>query len=111
MINKKLIFQYFIYLPVMLRKLIILLVGILCLYSSKLYASHAAGMDIKYEYLGPSGSNYQYRITVYFYRPCDNLATHIAAPGSLPIRYRCGGGGTVKRRHHGGSGIRLCCNR
>ena len=77
----------------MLRQLIILLFGILCLCSSRLYASHAAGMDIKYEYIGPSGSDYEYRITIYFYRPCDPNSS--SAPVSLPVYYRCGVGGVI----------------
>ena len=50
------------------------------------YATHAAGMDISFECIARNSTSDFYKITVSFYRDCNNTA----APGSLDIEYSCG---------------------
>ena len=50
------------------------------------YASHAAGMDISFECVARNSTSDFYKITVSFYRDCNNTA----APGSLDLEYSCG---------------------
>ena len=54
------------------------------------YATHAAGMDISFECVARNSTSDFYKITVSFYRDCNNSA----APGSLDIEYTssCGSG-------------------
>ena len=49
------------------------------------YATHAAGMDISFECIARNSTSDFYKITVSFYRDCNNTA----APGSLDIEYSC----------------------
>ena len=49
------------------------------------YATHAAGMDISFECISRNSTSDFYKITVSFYRDCNNTA----APGSLDIEYSC----------------------
>jgi len=58
--------------------------------NSNLYASHAAGMDISFECISRNSTSDFYKITVSFYRDCNNTA----APGFLPLEYSssCGSG-------------------
>ena len=53
-------------------------------------ASHAAGMDISFECVARNSTSDFYKITVSFYRDCNNTA----APGSLDMNYSssCGSG-------------------
>ena len=50
------------------------------------YATHAAGMDISFECVARNSTSDFYKITVSFYRDCNNSA----APGSLDLEYSCG---------------------
>ena len=58
--------------------------------SSNIFASHAAGMDISYECISQNTTFDIYRITIKFYRDCNNSA----APGSIDLDYSssCGSG-------------------
>jgi len=51
-----------------------------------IHASHAAGMDISFECVARNTTSDFYKITVSFYRDCNNTA----APGSLDMNYSCG---------------------
>ena len=54
------------------------------------YATHAAGMDISFECIARNSTSDFYKITVSFYRDCNNTP----APGSLDIDFTssCGSG-------------------
>jgi len=55
-----------------------------------LFATHAAGMDISFECIARNSTSDFYKITVSFYRDCNNTA----APGSMDIDFTssCGSG-------------------
>lgn len=66
----------------------LILLGLLLLqsaFSNKLYATHAAGSDIKYRCLG----GLQYEIEVTFYRDCGG----VAEPSSITVNCRSNSGG------------------
>ena len=48
-----------------------------------IHATHAAGMDISFECVARNSTSDFYKITVSFYRDCNNSP----APGSLDVEY------------------------
>ena len=62
-----------------MRNLILIL--LLIISSVKLYATHAAGMDISYECISQGSNSDTYKITLKFYRDCDG----IGAPGNTEL--------------------------
>ncbi len=71
---------------------LLVIIGAFCLSSSNLFASHAAGGEIAYEYLGQDGQGkYRYWVSCKFYRFCggaaapDTLRTVRITNGSINI--------------------------
>ena len=67
-----------------------LLIPLLLISSIKLYATHAAGMDIAYECINSGSSSDTYKITLKFYRDCEGISNW----GTLYLDYTssCGSG-------------------
>ena len=72
----------------------ILLILAILLSSVKIYASHAAGMDISYECISQGTNSDTYRITVKFYRDCSGNAG-VYYDGLISYSSSCGSGSTT----------------
>ena len=75
----------------MIKKIILILALIFS--SIKIYASHAAGMDISYECISQGANSDTYRITVKFYRDCSGNAGAYYN-GLISYSSSCGSGST-----------------
>tara|TARA_B100001250_G_scaffold24992_2_gene20727 strand:- start:70 stop:4356 length:4287 start_codon:yes stop_codon:yes gene_type:complete len=70
-----------------------ILFSVFLIINIKIYATHAAGMDIAYECITQGINSDTYKVTIKFYRDCEG----IAAPNSHPLDYSssCGSGTTT----------------
>jgi gliding motility-associated-like protein len=73
----------------------------LSLVSFESYGSHAVGVDVTYEYVGPN----QFLVTVRFYRDCEG----IPAPPNVQVSYNssCFSGGTATLNPIPGTGLEI----
>ena len=88
----------------------LLLISILLIGSTRMYASHAAGMDISYEYISPApGMNADiYKVTVKFYRDCGGN-TGVYYDGELNFSSSCSSGSTILNQIGGAININPNC--
>lgn len=59
--------------PKLLNRFLLIPLVFLCFISNKSNATHIVGGNLAYEYLGPSGGNYQYKVTFKTYIDCNSI--------------------------------------